>query len=217
MGAKAGAVEVGMGTVRLGAGPVWSGPRWQGGRLLGWISLGLLLMAVACLAASPDVEGVRRLIRLTARTSLGLFLLAFTASAVAQRWPGEATRWQLRNRRHLGLGFAVSHGVHLAAIVAYAQLDPAGFRAATTLGNFVSGGLAYAVIVLMSASSNAAAVAWLGAVRWRRLHTAGVYYLWVSFMITFGKRLPMSPWYALPLVLLLMALALRWWPRRGVA
>ena len=54
--------------------------------------------------------------------------------------------------------------------------------------------------------------AWLGPRAWRWLHVGGVYFLWVSFMVTFGKRLPQSGAYALPVLVLLVALALRLWP-----
>ena len=191
------------------------GRAWmQGWPLLGALTAALLLMAAAVLVPAPDVEGCRQLIRVTARSSFALFLLAFTASAAARRWPGRFTRWQLANRRQIGLGFAVSHTIHAAAIAGFARLDPEAFDAATGTGNFVTGGLAYLFILLMAATSFDAAVRWLGARRWRLLHLAGLYFLWISFLITFAKRIPMSGGYLLPVVVLLAALALRLWPHR---
>src|SRR5262245_27239843 len=81
----------------------------------------------AVLADGGGVEGVRLAIRLTARSSLALFCLAFTAGALARLFPGPFTRWQRANRRYLGLGFASSHAVHAAAIVALARLHPDTF------------------------------------------------------------------------------------------
>jgi DMSO/TMAO reductase YedYZ heme-binding membrane subunit len=187
----------------------------QGWRLLSLLSLGLLALTGVVLALQPDVAGVRLVIRLTARTSLALFLLAFTAGAAARQWPGPWTHWQLRNRRYLGLGFAASHTIHLAAIAAFASLDPAAFHGASSMGNFITGGLAYLFIAAMSATSFDAAVAWLGPKTWGWLHRAGVHYLWLSFLFSFGRRIPMSPGYALPVVLLLLAMGLRLWPRRN--
>jgi len=185
----------------------------KGWPLLGTLTAGLLLMAAVVLILGPDAQDFRQLIRATARSSFVLFLLAFTASAVARRWPGEFTHWQLANRRQIGLSFAVSHTIHAAAIAGFAWADPSGFRAATGPGNFVSGGLAYLFIVLMAATSFDGAVRRLGARHWRLLHLAGLYFLWTSFLITFGKRIPMSGGYALPVAILLMALALRLWPQ----
>ena len=191
------------------------GRAWmQGWPLLGTLAAGLLLMTAAVLALGADAQGFRLLIRVTARSSFVLFLLAFTASAAVRRWPGWFTRWQLANRRQIGLGFAVSHTIHAAAIASFAWIDPVGFHAATSPGNFVSGGLAYVFIVLMAATSFDGAVRWLGAKRWRVLHLAGLYFLWISFVITFGKRIPMSSGYVLPVAVLLSALALRFWPQR---
>jgi hypothetical protein len=96
----------------------------QGWRLLAVVAVLLSMMAVLVVLASPDVAGIRMVIRWTARTSLLLFLLTFTASAAWRRWPGPWTRWQLANRRYLGLSFAFSHGVHLLAILAFAHLAP---------------------------------------------------------------------------------------------
>ena len=186
----------------------------QGWPLLGTLTAGLLLMTAVVWTLSPDAEGIRQLIRATARSSFVLFLMAFTASAAARRCPASFTRWQLANRRQIGLGFAVSHAIHAAAIAGFAWSDPSGFAAATSPGNFVSGGLAYVFIVLMAATSFDGAVRWLGARRWRLLHLAGLYFLWVSFLITFGKRIPVSSGYVLPVVVLLAALTLRLWPQR---
>jgi sulfoxide reductase heme-binding subunit YedZ len=191
------------------------GRAWmKGWPLLGTLAAGLFLMAAAVLMLGPDAQSFRQLIRVTARSSFVLFLLAFTASAVVRRWPGEFTRWQLANRRQIGLGFAVSHTIHAAAIAGFAWIDPLGFHAATSPGNFVTGGLAYVFIVLMVVTSFDGAVRWLGARRWRLLHLAGLYFLWISFLITFGKRIPMSGGYVLPVAMLLIALALRLWPQQ---
>ena len=191
------------------------GRAWlQGWPLLGTLAAGLLLMAVAVLVLGPDTQGFRQLIRVTARSSLVLFLLAFTASAAARRWPSGFTRWQVANRRQIGLGFAVSHAIHAAAIAGFAWIDPSAFDAATSPSNFVTGGLAYVFIILMAITSFDGAVRWLGAKRWRLLHLAGLYFLWISFLITFGKRIPVSGGYVLPVAVLLLALALRLWPQR---
>lgn len=160
-------------------------------------------------AASDPAQGARMVIRVTARTSLVLFLLSFLASALARLWPTPTTSWLLQHRRAFGLGFAFSHGVHLVAIVAFAQLDGPAFMQQTSVGNLITGGIAYAFIALMAASSWDGAVRWLGRRRWQLLHAAGAYYLWVSFVVSFGKRIAVSPWYGLAVVVLVAALALK--------
>ncbi|BDT68843.1 protein-methionine-sulfoxide reductase heme-binding subunit MsrQ [Comamonadaceae bacterium OS-1] len=185
------------------------GPRWA---LLGGLSLALLAMAALILLCMPDASGLRQLIRATARSSLLLFVLAFTASAQAQLWPGAWSLWLCRQRRQLGLAMAVSHAIHACAIAGFALLDPLAFQVHLVQSNPVPGYIGYAFIAAMAATSFDRSAAWLGPRAWRWLHVGGVYFLWVSFMVTFGKRLPQSGAYALPVLVLLVALALRLWP-----
>ena len=67
----------------------------NGWRLVGTLSLLLSAMTLYLVASHGwDIEGVRLAIRATARTSLVLFALAFTASAIVDLLPSDATRWQ---------------------------------------------------------------------------------------------------------------------------
>lgn len=187
----------------------------DGWPLLGSLSLVLLAMSGVFLASQGcDVADVRAVIRLTARTSLLLFALAFSARAMATLWPCGLTQWQRRNRRQLGLAFAVSHTLHAVAIVTFARMDPAGFREHVMPATLVSGGIAYVFILAMAATSFERAVAWMGPSAWRALHWTGGYYLWLSFIVTNGKRIGQSPLYALPVVLMLVVFMLRIAARR---
>jgi sulfoxide reductase heme-binding subunit YedZ len=190
----------------------------QGGRegwFEGWrLFLVLTLtLAVLCIAIAGvrqfDVNGVRMVVRFTARTSLLFFCLAFSAAALARLWPNAWTKWQRRNRRTLGVTFAASHALHAVAIVAFANMDPAGFASATNLASYVFGGIGYAIIIAMTATSFDRTAAALGPRAWRILHLAGGYYIWAQFMVSFGMRLPAMPLYSLFLIPLLVVLALR--------
>jgi DMSO/TMAO reductase YedYZ heme-binding membrane subunit len=156
-----------------------------------------------------ETEGVRMVIRFTARTSLLFFCLAFSAGALARLWPNAWTRWQRRNRRFLGVTFAASHGIHAVAIACFAAMDPAGFTAATSAASYLFGGIGYAFIIAMTATSFDRTAAAIGPRAWRVLHLSGGYYLWFQFMVSFGKRIPDMPLYALFLLPLLLVMALR--------
>jgi len=183
--------------------------------LNGWPLLCVLSLALVAMAAGLvlghrlDVEGIRLAIRATARTSLVLFALAFSAGALVALWPNGWTRWQRRNRRYLGLSFAVSHAIHAAAILAFATLDPVAFHQNSMAGSIVTGGIAYAFIVAMAATSFDRSAAWIGPRAWRALHWIGGYYILISFIVTNGKRIGVSPLYAVPVALMLTILALR--------
>ncbi len=181
-----------------------------GWRLAGVLSVAIGLMAVTLAAWHHfDVDGVRLVIRSTARTSLLLFCLAFSAAALYQAWPNAWTQWQRQNRRYLGVSFAFSHAVHAAGIIGFALLDPVEFRRNTTLVTYIAGGVAYAFIAAMTATSFDKTAAWVGPRAWKMLHTVGAYYLWLVFLLVTTKRAAINPAYWAPVVLLLAVMAIR--------
>ncbi|MFC5419372.1 hypothetical protein ACFPOB_07325 [Bosea eneae] len=181
----------------------------EGWPLLGALAAILTVASVAAFASIGGSDSIRMAIRLTARTSLALFLLAFTASALFRICQNPWTRWQLRNRRQLGLGFAVSHLLHAIAIIALAVTDPQLFAALGGSSMLIAGGSAYLVIAAMAATSFDRTAALIGAVAWRRLHLFGAWYIWLSFMVTFGKRAQLDMAYWPFIAALLSAAALR--------
>ena len=185
--------------------------RWfEGWRLFAVLTLVLAGLSIWIAGMRQfEVEGVRMVIRFTARTSLLLFCLAFGAAALARLWPNAWTRWQRRNRRYLGVSFAASHGLHAIAIACFAVMSPALFAQATSPASYIFGGIGYAFIVAMTATSFDRTAAAIGPRAWRILHLAGGYYLCFQFMVSFGKRIPAMPSYALFLVPLLAVMALR--------
>ena len=187
----------------------------QGNWFEGWRLFALLTLILTALCAGIagmrgfEVEGARMVVRFTARTSLLFFCLAFGAAALARLWPNGWTRWLRRNRRQLGVTFATSHALHAIAIVAFADMDPAGFATATSPASFVFGGIGYAIIIAMTATSFDRTAAAIGPRAWRILHLAGGYYLWAQFVISFGKRIPAMPLYSLFLIPLAAVFVLR--------
>ncbi|MBB4377385.1 hypothetical protein SAMN05216573_103148 [Bradyrhizobium sp. Rc3b] len=183
---------------------------FEGWRLLAALTLSLVLLSLWIASMRQfEVEGVRMVIRFTARSSLLLFCLAFSAAAMARLWPNAWTRWQRRNRRYLGLSFAASHATHAVAIVVFAWMDPAGFAETTSAVSYIFGGIGYGFIVAMSATSFDRTAALIGPRAWRTLHLVGGYYLWFQFMVSFGKRVPAMPLYAAFLIPLLIVMTLR--------
>jgi sulfoxide reductase heme-binding subunit YedZ len=183
---------------------------FEGWRLFAVLTLTLIGLSVWIAAMRQfEVEGIRVVIRFTARSSLLLFCLAFGAAALARLWPNAWTRWQRRNRRYLGVSFAASHGLHAVAIAAFAAMDPAGFAAATSAASYIFGGIGYAFIVAMTATSFDRTARAIGPRAFRALHLTGGYYLLLQFSVSFGKRIPDMPLYALFLIPLVAVFALR--------
>ena len=183
---------------------------FDGWRLFALLSLTLVALSIWIAGMREfEVDGVRMVIRFTARTSLLFFCLAFSAAALARLWPNTGTRWLRRNRRYLGVTFAASHAIHLFAIACFAVMNPPSYAAGTSIASYVFGGIGYAFIIAMAATSFDRAAALLGARAWRMLHISGGYYLLFQFMVSFGKRIPDMPLYALFLIPLFAVLALR--------
>lgn len=190
--------------------PITRSNWFEGWRLFALLTLILTALSLGIAGTHGfDVEGTRMVIRFTARTSLLFFCLAFSASALWRLRPNAWTHWQRRNRRYLGVTFAGSHALHAIAIVAFAALDPAGFRAETSIVTYIFGSIGYVIIIAMTATSfNRTALA-IGPRAWRMLHLSGSYFLWAQLMVSFGKRVPAMPPYALFLIPLLAVMALR--------
>jgi sulfoxide reductase heme-binding subunit YedZ len=88
-------------------------------------------------------------------------------------------------------------------------MDPAGYAVATSAASYIFGGIGYAFIIAMAATSFDRTADAIGPRGWRILHLTGGYYLWIQFMVSFGKRIPDMLLYALFLIPLLAVMALR--------
>jgi DMSO/TMAO reductase YedYZ heme-binding membrane subunit len=169
---------------------------WEGWSIVGAVAVALtLVVTMEAMMAGAPVEGIRGIIRATARSSFALFSLAFTASAVCYFWPNAWTRWQLRNRRYLGVSFALSHFVHLLAILALGQIAPAELASGTSAITWIFGGLAYVFIGLMTATSFDSTARLIGPRAWSLLHTVGSYYIWLIFANSYLARAVTLPEY----------------------
>lgn len=159
-------------------------------------------------------EGALAATRLTARAALPIFLLAWSASAVATLFPGGWRTVLLRRRRAVGLSFAVMHFVHLGFILTAVNLF--GHQAARI--TVIFGGLTYAMIALMALTSNDAAIRMLGSKGWRALHVTGGLMVLLVFTNSYVGRLMTKPMLAVPalaLIGLAVGVKLAAWIVRG--
>lgn len=179
-----------------------------GKAVVGYATTALLAMCAAALLTNGVGEtGCRSVVRATARTSLLLFTAAYIASSLRRLHRGRVTKWLLANRRYVGLSYAVSHTLHLAAIIALSRTAADFAVSATAL---VFGGLAYLLLYAMALTSSDRAIAAMGITRWRRLHRTGMHYNWFIFAQSYLPRALVEPWlYAPAAALILGGFALR--------
>lgn len=176
----------------------------KGWRITIAVSVALAALTALQLAVwGTGEEGTRVLVRSSARSSLLLFALAFSASGLRTLWRVDATKWLLAHRRYVGVSYAVSHALHAAALVVLHRqsIEFAGSLNAATL---VGGGLAYAFTAAMAFTSSDAAVRALGRRRWRQLHLVGGWTIWAIFAQSYLPRAAMEPSY-LPAALAVLA------------
>ncbi len=182
----------------------------EGWPIVGWSAGALLAMCGLLLTVyGAQEQGLRVVIRATARTSLLLFLAAFLASSLRRLWRVRATAWLLRNRRQLGVSFACSHALHLAAILVLASGWSESFWERTSATTIYGGGIGYVFVLAMTATSSDAAVRWLGGRRWKLLHTAGAWYLFGVFAFSYGPAGFFKPGYWMASAAVLAALGIR--------
>jgi methionine sulfoxide reductase heme-binding subunit len=157
------------------------------------MSVALVAMSALVLAAAgTGDEGVRMLIRATARSSAILFLVAFVARPLRQLWRSDASAYLLENRRYFGVSMAVSHLIHGIAIVWLFTAFPAAYQADPIA--LAGGGLGFVFIAAMAATSSDAAFKALGRARWTLLHRTGIWYVWFIFAFTFLPKEGGAAW-----------------------
>jgi methionine sulfoxide reductase heme-binding subunit len=176
----------------------------------GWnlVAISTLLLAIVmgsiAIVHGIDESSMRIAIRSTARISVVLFISTFIATAVRKFYPGKMSNWLLKNRRYLGISFAISHFFHALAIIGLATIVTNSVHAdsGATLG--------YIFIGLMTLTSFDRPARLLGYRSWKILHGTGSYYLWIAFVVAFSKRITSNPGFYAPItVLLIMALLLK--------
>lgn len=177
------------------------------------VGLSVLCFAAFYLLGGFTEESTRQCIRLSAKVSVVLFSMAFSASAVQGLAHNSTTFWWRMNRKYLGISFAIVHLLHLAFLVLLQQWFHPVFTLAKPTSLF-AGGMAYLFVVLMLLTSFEGYPRYLSQKQWKLLHTVGGWWIWAIFASSYFKRvlhgeMEYMPWAALVLavgVLRLIAL-----------
>ena len=109
------------------------------------------------------------------------------------------------------VGFAASHLIHAATIIALAVTYPAAFAAAAPAR--IPALIGYVLLLAMTATSFDRTAQWIGPRAWKVLHTIGSLYLWAAFLRAFLRRALHMPAYSLAVALGAIALRVIAWQR----
>ena len=123
--------------------------------------------------------------RYTARISFFFFLISFIAGSIHYFFSNAFTRSIKSNRRYIGLSFALTHSVHLVALISFFITTNQNPDTITLAG----GGLAYVAMYAMAFTSNDKAVKKIGFKKWKLIHQIGTNYIAVIFAFTYLGRL----------------------------
>jgi DMSO/TMAO reductase YedYZ heme-binding membrane subunit len=164
------------------------------------------------LLEATALDAAHTFVRRTAQIAFALYLSTFVAAALRHHWPSAASRWLLANRRYLGVSFASVMLLHLGGITSLVLLEPL-FSEERGVFTVAAGGVGYAFLFAMAATSFDGAVKRLGPAAWGRLHRLGTYYVWIVFLASYGPRAIVSAAYVPAALLLVLALGLRLAPR----
>jgi sulfoxide reductase heme-binding subunit YedZ len=159
--------------------------RWR----LFWTLAFLISVAILLKTRSRAIDlhtnlGLLLMIQRSVKCALPFFVVAFSASSLAQLFPTAFTRWLLANRRYIGLAFAFGMAWHFSFIIWLALRGYSGFLFAATVFDFI--GVAFLVAMTVTSFPRLAP---LGPVAWRRLHTSGVYVIWFVAVYTYALGL----------------------------
>lgn len=173
----------------------------------------LLLAQVLALAGMIALiiltgHGELEVIRWTARTSLIAFSLAYVARPALQLWRTPTTKYLMRQRKWIGLGFAASHAAHLGGIIVLASPDVGAFIRERGPATIVAS-LTFVVLFAMAVTSIDRVRKAMNPRAWKLLHRTGMHLSWISFTSTYVASIGVSPGYAVPSAILIGIAAIR--------
>lgn len=156
------------------------------GQWVMWLGLamGLAAMALGLTWGSDAAEQWQLAARYTARVGFPLLILAYVARPLVELRKYPWANALLARRRWIGLGFAMSHSVHLYCLTTYFRVSGEQPEPAT----LIVGGAAYITMYLMALTSNTTAMRLMGK-WWKRLHRFGIHLLWFVFAFSYLGRL----------------------------
>ncbi len=155
-----------------------------------------------------SLPGIELWLRNTARISFVIFTLAFSASALQRFWKISATSWLLKNRKELGVAFALVHFLHLGLLGVKGIYFEAPFEK-SSLVSITGGIITYFFIGIMLLTSFHFFSSRISVKLWSRIHTVGGYTILFVFTVAYIKHSIQSAFFIPFLVLAISVWVLR--------
>jgi sulfoxide reductase heme-binding subunit YedZ len=145
------------------------------------MSAGMVLIGV------DTPEAAVNMIRLSVQLASPWVFLAFVATPMTQLFPGNLSKWLLRNRRYLGLSFAAGFGWQAVFIGVLLALHNAYYW--QELHNDIDLFLrmvSYVFLLAMTVTSFFPVRRRMRPEHWRWLHLVGIWYFWAAIWASYA-------------------------------
>ena len=147
-----------------------------------WLLSGILCVFMGVAMTGTDLgtaEGVSAMIGYSVRWAVPFIFIVVATSALQTLFPGPIPRWLLKNRKYIGLVFAVAmawQGLFIALMSNFHR--DYYYEEVFYLRDELEGSTGYLFLIAMVITSFDFGRRWLNARQWRLLHLCGLYFLW---------------------------------------
>jgi sulfoxide reductase heme-binding subunit YedZ len=144
------------------------------------IGVGLVITGIS----SP--ETTVSMIRLSVQLASPWIFLAFLARPLVELYPGSFSKWLLRNRRYLGLSFAVGFAWQAVFIAVLLALYPDYYwQVLHNTADLVLRMLSYLLLLALTVTSFYPVRRAMRPNSWRALHLVGIWYFWAAIWVSY--------------------------------
>lgn len=147
-----------------------------------WLVAGPISVAMVFAMSAKDLsnaEAVSSMIQVSVRCAVPLLYIVFAASSIQALFPGPFSRWLLRNRKYLGLSFAVAMAWQAFFIIWLVAVHTDYYvNEVYVLRDAIEGIGGYLFLIAMTVTTFSWGRQKLNPKQWRWLHLSGIYFLW---------------------------------------
>ncbi len=147
-----------------------------------WLIVGPIAITMVIAMSGEDLSGtrgVRSMIQLSVRCAVPLLFISFAASSIQALFPGDFSRWLLRNRKYIGLSFAAAMAWQGFFILWLVTVHTGYYiNEVYVLRDAIEGVTGYTFLTAMVVTTFSWGRKQLSPRQWRLLHLSGIYFLW---------------------------------------
>ncbi len=182
----------------------------RGSGLATVLSLAVFISGVLMLVIGGfDEESIKLVKRFTMRACMLLFVITFATSSLKYFFKSDFTKWLMRNRRYLGIAFAMAFFMHFTAIMLRGVMFPEDFGNKLSFSSTISALPLIATVFLLTVTSSNRVIRRMHPKLWKYLHLVGCYYIYARLFGAYWNISRREEAFYLVVVLMVCVIALR--------